>query len=465
MTAHSHHPYRRKSFQALKRSLLLVLLAGGLLWWKWAYLRLGAEGYVFAYPLVIMDITRENSAITLGPTNALHRVRQFPRPEFKDVVRPNVDTLYSVAFMDLSAGPLVLEMSVNNERYEVLPLMDAWTHVFASLGTRTTGTQGGRYLIAGPSWHGAAPQGMTVLKSSTALVWLIGRTQTQGPADYPVVHKLQDGLQLRPWAATLDAAQAAPPADSTHATQTTPPLPPVIQMRQMGTRDLFNRFTSLMVANPPGPHDAPMLNRLAGIGVVPGQPVTWSWLEQAAVNTGRWLADFKIAQELKKPRQLMNGWSTPPRSLGNYGTDYNVRAVVAMIGLGANLPEDAMYPVAQVDATGAALNGSHAYRLHFEASELPPVQAFWSVTAYGPDDALIDNPENRYALGSMSPLVRNTDGSVDLWIQAQPPADSQRNNWLPVQANAAFVLNARLYWPSTEALEGRWHMPALERLP
>jgi len=465
MTNRSHRLYRGTLFGALKLSLLLVLLGGGLLWWKWAYLRIGAEGYVFAYPLVIMDITRDNSAVTLGPTNALHRVRQFPHPEFKDVVRPNVDTLYSIAFMDLSAGPRVFEMPVNTERYEVMTLMNAWTDVFASLGTRTTGMQGGRYLIAGPGWQGKAPRGMTVLKSSTALVWLIGRTQTQGSADYPLVHRLQDGLQLGPWPVTTGTAPPKPADAAAQAAQTTQPLPPVVQMRQLGTRDMFNRFMALMVANPPKPDDAPMLNQLARIGVVPGQPVTWNGLEHAAVSMGRWLADFKIAQELKKPRQLVNGWSIPPRNLGNYGTDYNMRVVVAMIGLGANLPEDAIYPVAQVDSTGAALNGSHAYRLHFAATALPPANAFWSVTAYGHDDALIENPEHRYALGSLSPLVRNTDGSVDLWIQAKPPAAAQRTNWLPVQADAGFVLNARLYWPSTEALQGRWHMPALERLP
>jgi hypothetical protein len=461
----SHSTVRPIFWRTLKLCLLLTLLTGGLVWWKWAYLRIGAEGYLFAYPLVIMDLTRENNAITMGPQNTLHRVRQFPKPEFKDVVRPNVDTLYSVAFMDLSPGPLLFEMPANTERYEVMPLMDAWTDVFVSLGTRTTGTQGGRYLIAGPDWQGVVPPDMTLVKSPTALVWLIGRTQTQGAADYPVVHRLQDGLQLRPWAASPFKAPTEYIAAAVPSSPTSPHEPPVVHMRHMGTRELYNRFTALMLANPPKPDDMPMLSQLARIGVQPGQPVPWSALEQAAVSTGRWLADFKIAQELKKPRALVNGWSTPPRSLGHYGTDYKVRAAVAMVGLGANLPEDAMYPVAQVDAQGQALHGQYAYRLHFAAAQLPPVNAFWSVTAYGADDALIENAEHRYALGSMSPLVRNSDGSVDLWIQAQPPALAQRSNWLPIKADAPFVLNARLYWPQADALEGRWHMPALERSP
>ncbi|WP_297727112.1 DUF1254 domain-containing protein [Limnohabitans sp. Rim8] len=443
--------------------LSLLLFSAGAAYWKADFIVLGAEGYVFGYPLVIMDITRENAAKAYNSPLELQRMRRFPDAQFKDVVRPNVDTLYSAAFLDLSAGPWVFEMPPNAERYEVMPFMDAWTNVFATLGTRTTGTQGGRYLIAGPQWQGPTPTGMTRLQSPTSMVWLIGRTQTQGVSDYPVVHRLQDGLALQP------LNPATPPHKSPTTTPlasppASKPLAPIAQMQALGTRDFFERLSALMIDNPPSAADATMLSKLARIGIAPGQPVTWDVVESTAVSAGRWMADFKIAQELKKPRDLVRGWSTPPRILGQYGTQYNIRAVVAMVGLGANLPEDAMYPSTKRDAQGKALNGNHAYRIHFAADQLPPVNAFWSVTAYGSDNFLIDNVEHRYAVGSLSSLTPNADGSIDILIQASPPSKGMDKNWLPVKPNEDFLLNARLYWPQPEALDGRWGMPAVERL-
>ena len=149
--------------------LAAMVLLAGLAAWKADYIRIGAQGYVFGYPLVIMDITRDNAALSIAPVNTLYRARAFPDAQFKTVVRPNLDTLYSTAFLDLSLGPLVFEMPANALRYEVMPLLDAWTHVFATPGTRTHGTRGGRYLIAGPQWQGAVPQGMTLLRSPTAM--------------------------------------------------------------------------------------------------------------------------------------------------------------------------------------------------------------------------------------------------------------------------------------------------------
>jgi hypothetical protein len=158
-------------------------------------------------------------------------------------------------------------------------------------------------------------------------------------------------------------------------------------------------------------------------------------------------------------------WSSPPLNLGRYGSDYNTRAAVAMVGLGANLPEDALYPNTAVDQQGRPLNGQHRYRLHFAANALPPVKAFWSITAYGADEFLIDNPLQRFALGDRDPLVFNADGSLDIWIQASTPDQKEAaTNWLPVQKDSAFLLNARLYWPEAKALNGQWKMPVLERL-
>lgn len=453
---------QRRLWRSLSGLLAALVLLAGLGAWKAEHIRIGAQGYVFGYPLVIMAITRDHAALNIAPVNTLYRARAFPDAQFKTVVRPNLDTLYSTAFLDLSHGPLVFEMPANALRYEVMPLLDAWTHVFATPGTRTHGALGGRYLIAGPQWQGAVPQGMTLLRSPTAMAWLIGRTQTQGKEDFPLVHRLQDGLHLRPW---VDGQAVSHGPEIQQQKSTATPTPPLVQMQHMRTVDFFNRLSHLMVANPPFADDAPMVQALARIGVQSGQPVTWNGLDQAAVSLGRWIADFKIAKALQESRVGVNGWSTPPRSLGQYGTDYNTRTAVAMIGLGANLPEDAMYPSTQVDSAGQALHGRHAYRLHFAAGQWPPVQAFWSVTAYGLDNFLIDHPAQRHAVGSLHPLVANADGSLDLLIQAQPPQGQLLANWLPVNPDTAFLLNARLYWPQAKALNGQWQMPAVERQP
>jgi hypothetical protein len=388
-------------------------------------------------------------------------VRQFPDANSRDVVRLNVDTLYTTAFMDMAKGPWVFEMAANDQRYELMPFMDAWTNVFAAPGTRNTGTAGGRFLLAGPGWQGSVPEGLTLVRSPTRIVWLLGRTQTNGAADYPAVHRLQDGLTLRTLAA-WQAGQFEPlPAWQPAAVK---PAPPVLQMQAMSVENFFARLAVLLVDNPPAAADGPMVVKLARIGVAPGQPPDWGVLDRWGVSLGRWIANWTVARELKKPRDLVRGWSTPPSMLGNYGTYYNTRAVVAMVGLGANLPADATYPNTRVDAAGQALNGRHRYRLHFNAGELPPVNAFWSVTAYGADDFLIDNPLHRHALGDRDSLVFNPDGSLDLHVQAEPPDGNRKNNWLPVKADEPFLLNARLYWPKPSALDGTWGMPAVERI-
>jgi hypothetical protein len=232
----------------------------------------------------------------------------------------------------------------------------------------------------------------------------------------------------------------------------------------MSARDFFQRLSTLMVDNPPRAADRPMVMKLERLGVAPGQAPAWGWLDGRSVALGRWLADFQVRRELAKPRDTVQGWQTPPDLLGRYGTAYNIRAAVALVGLGANLPEDAIYPSARVDGEGKALDGAQRYRIRFLPGQLPPAQAFWSVTAYGADDFLLDVPEGRHAVGSRQPLVTQADGSVDLLVQADPPPLALRANWLPVRAGEAFQLTARLYWPEPAALQGRWHMPAIERV-
>jgi len=437
----------------------LLGLVAALLYAKAEQIALGAEAYLYGYPLVMVDVTRASAALNVGPENQLRRVRQFPDASFKDVVRPNVDTLYTTAFIDTAQGPWVFEMAANDQRYEVMAFLDGWTNVFAAPGSRRTGNAGGRFLLVGRAWQGELPAGMTLLRAPTDIVWLIGRTETRGVADYPLVHRLQDGITLRALNAPLGGS--VEPAWQGAAFK---PAPPVQQMQAMGTEVFFDRLAALMLTNPPAAADAPMLLKLERLGVQAGRAPHWGLLERCAVSLGRWLADRRVARELKQPRDLLRGWSTPPAMLGDYGTHYNIRAVVAVVGLGANLPADAVYPNTGIDAQGRALDGSRRYRLHFRAGELPPVKAFWSITAYGADDFLIANPLKRHALGSRDPLVFNPDGSLDLWLQASAPDPARQPNWLPLAPGLPFLLNARLYWPEPAAIKGGWGMPAVEPL-
>ena len=452
----------------LTAALVLVALVAAMLLVMKDKIMLGAEAYLYGYPLVIMETTRLQSAKYIGPENQLRMVRQFPNAQFKDVVRPNVDTLYTTAFISMKEGPWVFEMPANDKRYELMPFMDAWTNVFASPGTRTTGNQGANYLLAGPEWDGQVPKGMTLLKSPTDMVWLIGRTQTNGAADFETVHALQNRLRLTKWAtpenttsANTDSKKDAKPD---WQVSLEPSLAPVAQMKALSTPEFFNRLMQLMVSHPASKEDAPLIERLAQLEIKPGQAVHLSWSNALSFSLGRWIANQRVMKTLNTKAQD-GSWSYPPLNLGRYGTDYNTRAAVAMVGLGANLPEDAAYPNTALDHQGQSLNGKHRYRLHFAANALPPVKAFWSITAYGADEFLIDNPMQRFAIGDRDRLVFNADGSLDLWVQATPPSQKEAAaNWLPVQMGAPFLLNARLYWPEDKALNGQWKMPVVERL-
>ena len=441
-------------------SLILALALASMYALK-GKIMLGAEAYVYGYPLLIMDITRIQSAHNIGPENQLRRVRQFPDANFTEVVRPNVDTLYTTAFLSMKQGPWVFEMPVQSERYELMPFMDAWTNVFASPGTRTRKGNESTYLLVGPDWQGTVPEHMILLRSPTDMVWLIGRTQTNGEADFETVHRLQNGLKLYSFNRKQTAGEPASQEKSKPSQQG---LPPVAQMKALSTAAFFERLFQLMVDNPPAAEDAPLISRLAVAGLQPGPSIQLSRLDELSFSIGRWLANQKIKSALSA-KNTDGTWRTPPLNLGQYGSDYNTRAVVAMVGLGANLPEDALYPNTASDEQGQALNGKHKYRIHFKADQLPPVKAFWSLTAYGQDDFLVPNALNRFALGDRDPLYFNPDGSLDIWIQASAPKEAhQISNWLPIQQDQNFSLNARLYWPKPAALNGTWQMPKVIRL-
>lgn len=427
------------------------------------------EAYIYAYPLVLMELTRKvatgasDTDQMRAPINRFSHRRTFPDAKFKDVVRPNADTLYSSLWFDVGDEPLVLTLPDTAGRYHVIPLMDMWTDVFASLGTRTTGNHGGTFAIVGPDWKGTLPDGVGMIRSPTNVGWIIGRYQTNGPRDYPNVHKLQAGLQARPLSSGDAATDAAGGAQMPAADRG---IPPVVQAATMEPAQFFAMFAELMKRNPPHASDYAILRRMERLGIVVGKDfdlAETSTVIQQAIAKGAKDGYQRIVSRRSAMRITGNGWMAIGNSLGVYGNDYLQRAFVAYAGLGALPPEEAIYPMAAFDGEGKPLNGASRYVIRFEKDQIPPADAFWSLTMYGEDQFFVDNPLQRFALGDRDTLQFNPDGSLDLYVQATSPGAEKESNWLPAP-NGAFTMNMRLYLPRPEAIDGRWSPPLIRQV-
>jgi len=427
-------------------------------------------GYMYGYPLVLMDASRRymtavsERADLKAPLNQLCHLGRFPDHSSRGVVSPNVDTLYSTAWLDLGAEPLVLAVPEMGDRYYVMQMLDAWTNVFASPGTRTTGGGAGAFALVGPHWRGELPESVREIQSPTNLVWLIGRTYTAGPSDYEAVHALQARYDLRPLSAWTRPYE--PPRDVRVDAGADARTPPVVWVAQMDTSRFFSRLARLMTDNPPAPDDEPLVERLRWIGVQAGAPFDLGQLPPRmadAVARGVSAARGRIAAGTRRPAtRAGNGWRVA-LDLGRYGTSYQHRAETALVALGANVPEDAVYPMTNVDAEGRRLTGRSRYVIHFDQPALPPVRAFWSLTMYDERHFLVASPIGRHALGSRDDLRRNADGSLDIFIQHDEPEAAKAANWLPAPRGELNLI-MRLYWPERDVLEGRWTPPPVVRL-
>jgi hypothetical protein len=432
--------------------------------------KLGVEAVVYGYPLVIVDVTRqvqtnveEPNHRGHAPINQFSNFLKYPTAANKDVVRFNVDTLYSFAWLDLSKEPMVLSLPDTDGRYYLMPMLDAWTNVFASPGKRTTGTKADNFAIVGPDWKGELPDGVKEIKSPTNTAIIAGRTQANGPADYRAVNALQAQYKLTPLSSF--GKPYTPPKGAVDPTIDMK-TPPVDQVNGMSAEAFFKRLAALMKSNPPPPADAPMLKKLAKIGIVPGEEFDMKKLDPAVAKSlekSVQAAVAKVGAAARETGKPVNGWRILPMNTGNYGTDYDLRAVVAMLGLGANIPQDAIYPTVFVDADGKALTGANRYVLHFDKGQFPPVNAFWSVTMYNAQSFFVDNPLNRYNIAGWMPLKFNDDGSLDIYIQRDSPGNDKESNWLPA-AQEEFSMNLRLYWPKESALDGTWKPPAVQEV-
>ncbi len=430
------------------------------------------QAVVFGLPLVMMDLTLKRSTNVgratgmAAPVNQFAHAPIFPPATFKTIVRANVDTLYSSAFLDLSSEPIILSVPDTGGRYYLLPMLDAWTNVFATPGARTTGTKAQNFAITGPNWSGTLPGGMRELKSPTNMAWILGRTQTNGPEDYPAVHAIQAGFKLVPLS-TFGRAYAPPEGvvDATADMKT----PPVDLLQNMTGAAFLTALARLLKSSPPQAADAPMLAKLATIGVIPGEDFDPGKLDPASAKSLDGAVRAAIAalrDRAKQMGQSVNGWRIPNGDIGAFGTDYGARAFIALIALGANLPADSLYPTTFVDGDGKPLIGANRYILHFDAGLTPPVNAFWSVTMYNPDSFFEENPIHRSAISSWMPLKRNSDGSLDIYIQHGSPGADTESNWLPAP-EGGFNITMRMYWPKDTGpsiIDGSWTPPAVTRV-
>src|SRR5262245_52581852 len=428
---------------------------------------LAREAWVFGMPLVYIE--KQIDALThvtkpeghFAPINQFAHYREFPDASNRAVLGFNVDTLYSLSNLDLSNGPIVLSIPDMGNRYWLMQLVDAWNNVPHAPGSRTVGGKGGNFAIVGPKWSGTLPSGLTELRIPTSLVMVGGRTYTASKDDYAAVHALQDQYKLTPlseWGKTYTA-----PADVPLKPDVDAKTPVTTQVLAMSPEAFFSRLNALLVDNPPDPADPQTMARLARLGVAPG--ATFS---MAAFNLEtRKAIEEGVAQGQKLMRETargknVNGWEIT-LDMGRYGMNYPYRASWTFFGVGGNLAEDAIYPVAKTDGDGKPLDGANKYELRFAKNETPPAGAFWSLTAYDADSYLVANPINRYALGDRSGMKVADDGSLTIYIQAEPPSADKQANWLPSPKQGGMLLALRLYAPKKEVADGTWSPPPIRR--
>ncbi len=426
------------------------------------------DAYIFGVPMLgeyktmyAFSIDKNNSQYK-GPFDSILNFARVFTPADTAFVTPNSDTPYSFAGLDLRAEPAVITIpKMEKNRYFVFQLMDLYTFNFAYIGSRTTGNDGGTYLIAGPGWSGDTPKGISkTFQAETQFVSVVGRTQLFNPADLPNVKRIQAQYKVQPLHDFLHtAAPAAPPA---------PDWPKPISPAEQTSLAFFNQLAFLLqFAMPPHSSEVELRNQFAKIGIVPGKPYDASSFSpevQAALKAG--IDDGQKAIDAK--RASMGGKTDTLFGSREYlKNDYLARATGTEMGIGANSRDEALYPILDKDSDGQTLDGSkHNYTLHFAKGQTPPVNAFWSLTMYNlPGQLLVKNPMNRYLINSpmLPQLKTDADGGLTIYIQADSPGKDKEANWLPAP-KAPFMLTMRYYWPKPELLNDEWKSPPVQRV-
>ena len=428
------------------------------------------EAYIYANPLVdnyrilYSHFVDSKNPEFKAPWNQIANVSRVYTPDDKEIQTPNSDTPYSFLGLDLRTEPMVLTLpSIEKSRYFSVQLIDLYTHNFDYLGSRATGNDGGSYLIAGPDWKGKTPKGIKkVIHSETELIVALYRTQLLSPDDIEKVKAVQAGYIVQPLSAFID--------------QPSPKATPEISFIEPLTRDeiktspkVFEQLNFVLQLCPTHPSEKALMARFAKIGIGAGKTFDISKFSpevQKAIGQGiadAWL-DFAALKKRAEAGEVS--------SVDTFGTrehlknNYAYRMIAAVLGIWGNSTAEAVYPTYYVDSDGEKLDGANRYTLRFGADQLPPVNAFWSLTMYEmPASLLVANPINRYLLNStmLSDFVRDADGGITLYIQHDSPGKDKEDNWLPA-AKGPFIANMRLYWPKPEALDGSWKQPPLMRV-
>lgn len=434
-------------------------------------LQIATDAYIYGYPLVTMDMTRRFLTNVTAPEAAsapmgqLIKLRTYPAVDNHTVTAPNADTLYTMVWLDVSKEPWVFSIPNMGDRYYLMPMLDGWTDVFQVPGTRTTGGKAQQYAITAPGWSGKLPDGVREYKSPTAIVWILGRIYCTGtPEDYKAVHDLQDKFSVVPLSSY--GKPYTPPAG---AVDSSLDIKKGVreQVEAMSTAEYFSYLAKLIKDNPPAPADAPMVAKMAKIGLVPGHDFDASklgLLDEELVKAVPKFAAVKIMEYFRHAIKSINGWNFTTKT-GIYGTDYIQRALVTAIGLGANRPQDAVYPTGKDDANGKPYDGgAKKYVMHVGKGQMPPVNGFWSLTMYDANYFFVPNALNRYTLSSRDKFITNPDGSVDLYLQASSPGVEKEANWLPAP-KAHFIPMLRMYWPKAtppSIIDGTWKPPVIK---
>ncbi len=425
------------------------------------------EAYIFAYPMLENYKTMYSQAVDAGssgylaPFNRFAHFRQLLGPEFTEIVAPNNDTLYSLAWLDLGTEPLVLQIPDFGNRYFVVQMVDMYTHNIEYIGARTTGFQGGTFLLAGPGWEGQSPEGLDVVRrSESRFVFLLERTAVSGPDDVANVHTLQDRFELMPLSDYL-GRPAPDPA----------PLPdfPPYDADKARSIEFIGYLNFLMQYAEIHPTEEALFARFARIGIGPGQTFDAEALDPArreAIAAGVEEGHRAIQQASMSIGREINHWTLIGEGFGYRSMmqgKYLLRAAAAMRGLYGNNPEEAYNFMGPRDADGDPLDASrHRYVIHFQVP--PPVRAFWSISMYKlPETLFVENPIHRYIIGDRTPGLRyNQDGSLDVYIQHESPGPERESNWLPAP-NGPFLLGLRIYWPEQAILDGEWTPPPIQK--
>jgi hypothetical protein len=432
------------------------------------------DAYIYGYPLVTFDMARKqqtNVAVPDGehaPMGQMIKMRSYPAVDNHCCAAPNADTLYTMAWLDVGAEPLVFSIPEMGDRYYIMPMVDGFSEVFHVASASLTGGRPQSYAITGPGWSGTLPAGVTPVKSETAMVWVLGRIYCTGtPEDYKAVHTLQDQFSVVPlsaWGKPYTPPQAS--VDSAFDMKTGVRK----QVNALGAYTYLDYLATLLKTNPPKAQDAEIVVRMAKIGIIAGKDFDGSALgslDRKAIEAVPKLALAKMALHLKQQKRT-NGWLYFTSGVGNWGTDYLLRGMGNLIGPGWNRAQDAIYPLSQEDADRKDYDGAkHRYVMRFEKGMLPPVDAFWSLTLYDEDFFFVPNAIDRYEVSQRNSLVTNKDGSVDLYLQAESPGKDKESNWLPAP-RGKFQLVMRMYGPKKTAptiVNGSWTPPPVKRVP